>query len=227
MGLGRSRRDVAGPGAAVAQGRPHLLRRHGSAVVRLGSGLGMDRQPGHPRCRPLVDGPGDSRRPRHLGCAARAPHRGGPRGGPDRHPAARPPGGDRDRCVLPAPQGDAGTVDRARRHPAGLRPARPGGPALVSHLGHHPHGARRPRAVARVGTGPVDRGALHRSHRWRVAPQAVAGHQPLSMVLAVFVLWGIVMLPLGRWTTSWRLDRARLGSALPAAQGSVSPAFES
>jgi alpha-1,6-mannosyltransferase len=50
---------------------------------------------------------------------------------------------------------------------------------------------------------------------------------PLSMVLAVFVLWGIVMLPLGTWTTSWRLDRTRLGSALPTTQGSVSPAFES
>jgi alpha-1,6-mannosyltransferase len=49
---------------------------------------------------------------------------------------------------------------------------------------------------------------------------------PLAMVLAVFVLWGIVMLPLGTWTTSWRLDRARLGSALPAPQGSVSPVFE-
>ena len=49
---------------------------------------------------------------------------------------------------------------------------------------------------------------------------------PLTMVLAVFVLWGIVMLPLGRWTTSWRLDRSRLGSALPAPQGSVSPVFE-
>jgi hypothetical protein len=46
------------------------------------------------------------------------------------------------------------------------------------------------------------------------------------MLLAFFVLWGIVMLPLGTWTTSWRLDRARLGSALPAPQGSVSPVFE-
>jgi hypothetical protein len=50
---------------------------------------------------------------------------------------------------------------------------------------------------------------------------------PLTMVLAVFVLWGIVMLPLGSWTTSWRLDRARLGSALPSPQGSVRPVFES
>jgi hypothetical protein len=49
---------------------------------------------------------------------------------------------------------------------------------------------------------------------------------PLSMVAAVFVLWVVVMLPLGTWTASWRIDRARLGSALPAAQGSVSPAFE-
>jgi len=50
---------------------------------------------------------------------------------------------------------------------------------------------------------------------------------PLTMVLAVFVLWGVVMLPLGNWTTSWRLDRSRLGSALPTPQGSVSPVFES
>jgi len=50
---------------------------------------------------------------------------------------------------------------------------------------------------------------------------------PIAMVLAVFVLWGVVMLPLGRWTTSWRIDRARLGSALPTPQGAVAPAFES
>jgi hypothetical protein len=37
---------------------------------------------------------------------------------------------------------------------------------------------------------------------------------PVSMVVAVFVLWFIVMLPLGTWTTSWRIDRARLSSAL-------------
>jgi hypothetical protein len=50
---------------------------------------------------------------------------------------------------------------------------------------------------------------------------------PIAMVLAVFVLWGVVMLPLGRWTTSWRIDRSRLGSALPTPQGAVTPAFES
>ncbi len=50
---------------------------------------------------------------------------------------------------------------------------------------------------------------------------------PLSMVVAVFVLWGVVMVPLGRWTTSWRLDRARLGSALPSSPGAVSAVFES
>jgi hypothetical protein len=33
---------------------------------------------------------------------------------------------------------------------------------------------------------------------------------PSSMVAAVMVLWGIVMLPLGTWTTSWRLDPSRL-----------------
>jgi len=40
---------------------------------------------------------------------------------------------------------------------------------------------------------------------------------PASMVAAVFVLYGIVMLPLGKWTTSWRIDRTRLPSAFPAA----------
>ena len=49
---------------------------------------------------------------------------------------------------------------------------------------------------------------------------------PLAMVAAVFVLWGVVLLPLGTWTASWRIDRARLGPALPAPQGSVSPVFE-
>jgi hypothetical protein len=49
---------------------------------------------------------------------------------------------------------------------------------------------------------------------------------PFAMVAAVFVLWGVVLLPLGTWTASWRIDRARLGSALPAAQGAVSPVFE-
>jgi hypothetical protein len=33
---------------------------------------------------------------------------------------------------------------------------------------------------------------------------------PASMVAAVMVLWGIVMLPLGTWTTSWRIDASRL-----------------
>jgi hypothetical protein len=42
------------------------------------------------------------------------------------------------------------------------------------------------------------------------------------MVAAVFVLWVIVMMPLGTWTTSWRVDRSRLAPAYPAAA-----AFES
>lgn len=48
---------------------------------------------------------------------------------------------------------------------------------------------------------------------------------PAAMVVAVFVLWGLVMLPLGTWTAWWRIDPARLGSARPASQG-VSPVFE-
>jgi alpha-1,6-mannosyltransferase len=38
---------------------------------------------------------------------------------------------------------------------------------------------------------------------------------PLSMVLAVMVLWAVAIFPLGNWTTSWRVDRSRL-PALPA-----------
>jgi hypothetical protein len=41
---------------------------------------------------------------------------------------------------------------------------------------------------------------------------------PFSMVIAVAVLYGIVMLPLGRWTSSWRIDRSRLPAAFPAGQ---------
>jgi alpha-1,6-mannosyltransferase len=49
---------------------------------------------------------------------------------------------------------------------------------------------------------------------------------PEAMVVAVIVLWGVVMVPLGRWTTSWRIDRTRLGSVSPVAPGAASPAFE-
>jgi hypothetical protein len=52
---------------------------------------------------------------------------------------------------------------------------------------------------------------------------------PVSMVLAVMVLWAIAIAPLGNWTTSWRIDRDRLrGHPAPAhvGQGST-PAFES
>jgi hypothetical protein len=38
---------------------------------------------------------------------------------------------------------------------------------------------------------------------------------PASMVLAVMVLWAVAIVPLGDWTTSWRLDRSRL-PGLPA-----------
>jgi hypothetical protein len=49
---------------------------------------------------------------------------------------------------------------------------------------------------------------------------------PLSMVVAVAVLWGIVMLPLGRWTTSWRIDRSRLPSGFSATPHSPGLATE-
>jgi len=39
---------------------------------------------------------------------------------------------------------------------------------------------------------------------------------PTRMVLAVLVLWAVAIVPLGAWTTSWRLDRTRL----PALSGS-------
>jgi hypothetical protein len=35
---------------------------------------------------------------------------------------------------------------------------------------------------------------------------------PAAMVVAVMALWGIVMLPLGAWTSSWRIDPSRLPS---------------
>jgi alpha-1,6-mannosyltransferase len=48
---------------------------------------------------------------------------------------------------------------------------------------------------------------------------------PVSMVAAVVVLWGVFMLPLGEWTTSWRvIDTSPVAPALPAGHR---PAFES
>jgi hypothetical protein len=45
---------------------------------------------------------------------------------------------------------------------------------------------------------------------------------PASMVLAVMVLWAVAIVPLGNWTTSWRLDRSRLpGLQAQAASGAV------
>ena len=43
---------------------------------------------------------------------------------------------------------------------------------------------------------------------------------PASMVLAVMVLWAVAIVPLGNWTTSWRLDRSRL-PALPATSAAL------
>jgi hypothetical protein len=41
---------------------------------------------------------------------------------------------------------------------------------------------------------------------------------PASMVLAVAVLWVVVMVPLGRWTTTWRAERPTLPAGYPASQ---------
>jgi hypothetical protein len=43
------------------------------------------------------------------------------------------------------------------------------------------------------------------------------------MLLAVMVLWAVAIVPLGRWTTSWRFDRARL-HPLPAHAGRAAAA---
>jgi hypothetical protein len=52
---------------------------------------------------------------------------------------------------------------------------------------------------------------------------------PASMMLAVLVLWAVAIVPLGSWTTSWRIDRTRLrGLPAPAHNGTgTAPALES
>jgi alpha-1,6-mannosyltransferase len=44
---------------------------------------------------------------------------------------------------------------------------------------------------------------------------------PVSMVLAVMVLWAVAIFPLGNWTTSWTLDRSRLPALASHGQGAV------
>jgi hypothetical protein len=41
---------------------------------------------------------------------------------------------------------------------------------------------------------------------------------PAAMVVAVLVLWAFIMVPLGSWTTSWRVDRTRLATRVALAQ---------
>ena len=101
--------DWAGTGVAWRQRVRPLLKGGAISVAVMaflsdgvGAGLGVDRQPGHARRRPLVDGPGHRRRPGLQRGPPRAPHRGGPGRGADRHPAARPHGGHGDRRLLPA-----------------------------------------------------------------------------------------------------------------------------
>jgi hypothetical protein len=52
---------------------------------------------------------------------------------------------------------------------------------------------------------------------------------PASMMLAVLVLWAVAIVPLGSWTTSWRIDRTRLrGLPAPAHNSTATaPALES
>jgi hypothetical protein len=50
--------------------------------------------------------------------------------------------------------------------------------------------------------------------------------QPASMFFYVMILWAIAIVPLGRWTASWRIDTSRL-PALPHNHAGQSAAFES
>ena len=120
-----------------------------------------------------------------------------------------------------------GTLTALGRHRAGLRPPRAGRPTLVPDLGHRPDGAGRERPPAHLVLGlSIVAPFIGLTGGASLLKQLLATN-PLSMVLAVFVLWGIVMLPLGTWTTSWRIDRPAWGRPCPARRASVSPAFES
>ena len=48
---------------------------------------------------------------------------------------------------------------------------------------------------------------------------------PATMMLAVLVLWAVLIVPLGSWTTSWRLDTSRLARPLGASR-SPGPVLE-
>jgi hypothetical protein len=131
--------------------------------------------------------------------------------GADRHPAARAAWRRRRSPATACAQGALGTLTALGGHHAGLRPPRAGGAALVPDLGHHPHGAGGDRPAADLVLGlSIVAPFIGLTGGASLLNQLVATN-PASMVAAVFVLWGIVMLPLGTWTTSWRIDRPAWG----------------
>jgi hypothetical protein len=50
---------------------------------------------------------------------------------------------------------------------------------------------------------------------------------PAAMVVAIMALWGIVMLPLGAWTSSWRIDPSRISSTRATPPHGKTAALES
>ncbi len=108
-----------------------------------------------------------------------------------------------------------GRAQSARSLHAAFCGARPGSPALVSDLGHHPAGTGGDGPAAHVGHRPLDGGAVHRTDRGQIVAESTSATDPLSMVAAVAVLLAVFLLPLGRWTSSWRIDTEQLTGAMP------------
>ena len=102
VGLGRAVRRLAPARPHAGAGRPGHGGRHGGAVPRLGPRLGLDRQPGHPGHRALLDGARHGLRAPHQRDGPPRRHRRRPGRGPHADPGHRPDRGGRHRRLLPA-----------------------------------------------------------------------------------------------------------------------------
>ena len=189
----------------------------GALSLVSGLGWGWVANLGTPGHRALVDGPGHRLRPAHQRIGPRRRHRGRPRRRAHADPGHRPAGRGRHRRLLPASTASASGCSSAL------------GITMMAFVLLGPVVQPWYLTWGIIIVAPVVTGRCSTSCSGlsTVAPfigltggtellNELVHTDPVSMVLAVMVLWAVAIFPLGNWTTSWRLDRSRLPGALGA-----------